>query len=113
MLNVRDWGWKTTLLLALAMSALALALAWQAFNPVEEAADRVVAPVARSVGILQGLCPSGWEDVSARDEHARVRSCESNGWLVILDQEGKFEHGFQLDKPGALFVFDSGQVPGW
>ena len=104
-----NYGWAV----ALVVAALALVLAWQAFNPVEEAADRVVAPVARSVGLLSGQCPGGWEDRSARDEHARVRSCERNGWLVILDQEGKFQHGFQLDKPGAVFVLNPALVPGW
>lgn len=102
-------GW----LLALAVALLALAVAAWLANPVEEAADHVVAPVAREAGILPSRCPSGWKDTTERDEHTRVFSCLKDDWLVILDQDGKFQHAVQLDTPGANFVFDSTQVPGW
>ena len=106
---MREGGW----LIALAVALLALFVAWLAYNPVEEGADHVLAPVARSVGILPSLCKSGWEDVSSRDEHTRISSCKRDGWLVVLDEDGKFQHGVELDTPGATFKFRPEEVPDW
>lgn len=106
----KDWGW----VLALAIALAALTFSWLAsFNPVEEAADHVAEPALMAAGVLSGTCPGGWEDVSARNEHVRVRSCERAGWLVILTPEGDFDHGLQLDTPGAQIIEDSKEVPGW
>ena len=62
-------------------------------------------------------CPEGWSDTSVRDEHTLIYACERDGWLVVLNPDGTFSHGLQLDPPGADFVFraedGSIPVPGW
>ena len=110
--QARQWGPRGVSVFALAAALAALVLAAYAFNPVEQAERQVAEPVARSLGITTGRCPGGWKDTSAEAEHAIVRSCSRDGWLVVL-QDGRFSHGFQLDTPGARFVFDPRGVPGW
>lgn len=101
-------GW-----LAAAALLAAFLVAAFVFNPIEEAEDHVAAPVAESLGITQGRCPDGWKDTSEEDEHTIVKSCQRGRWIVILDERNRFQHGFQVDTPGAEFVFDSRLVPGW
>src|SRR3990167_9699734 len=94
-------GW----LLALGLALVAIVVSTYAYNVVQKAENSIVEPVAKSLNIVAGRCPNGWKDVSAEDEHALVKSCERDGWLVVLDQQGRFDHGFQLDTPGAEFKF--------
>jgi hypothetical protein len=109
------WG-VSVIAVLVAVAALSLAAA-ASFNPAQEAADRIGSPVAESIGLLQGRCPAGWNDESATDEHAVVRSCsrEVDGvrWLVFLDEQGDFSHGLATDTPGAEFVEDPDEVPAW
>ena len=107
--SLKDYGWAV----ALAVMMLAFALSWQGLNPVNEAEDHVAAPVAKSLNIIAGQCPSNWQDVTARDTDAVVRSCERNGWIVILDAEGKFNYGWQDDTAGAEFKYKPEEIPGW
>jgi hypothetical protein len=58
-------------------------------------------------------CPDGWEDTSTADEHTVVLSCERNNWLVVLNLDGTFSHGVQLNTEGAQFKFTPAEVPGW
>lgn len=105
---------KGGLYLALIIAVTALAfVAITGYNPVKDAATTAGEPVAKSLGITSGRCPDGWKDVSDADEHALVKSCQRNGWLVVLDDKGRFQHGFQLDTPGAEFKFDPREVPSW
>lgn len=68
--------------------------------------------IVRSL-VDDGPCPDGWDDKSGTAEHTQVKSCEREGWLVILNQDESFNYGVQLDTPGAKFVFDRTKVPGW
>lgn len=102
----KEGGWVLALIVAL--TALALA-ALTEVNPVEEAAKPVVSVLAPAAS----QCPSGWSDVSERDSHGQVLACERNGWLVILNPDRSFSHGFQVDTPGAEFKFSPAEVPGW
>lgn len=106
---------KKNLGLILAGVALVFAIAAYVGNPVKETGDHVVAP---AVGIGQGSnCPSSWKDVSTEGDDARVVSCqrliEGVTWLVVLDDDGEFDHAIQLDTPGSDVIEDPSQVPGW
>lgn len=98
---------------AAGVTFMALVFAWLAVNPVEEAADHVGEPVAASLGLTNKLCPSGWKETSSSDEHARILSCEKDGWLVVLKDDEAFSHAVQLDTPGSEIVFNEAAVPGW
>lgn len=113
MFNIRRAAADGGIVLALIASIAALAVAYVGANPAEPVAEEVLAPIARSVGILPSVCPSGWQDTSADDEHALIKSCQKGNWLVVLDQQGKFNHALQLDTPGATFVFNEADVPEW
>ena len=105
------WGVS---LLALAVGIMALASAAWLANPLQEAADHVAVPVARSVGLVQGRCPSGWSDESMGADHAQVYVCAKGDWRVILHPDGKtFGHAVELNKPGAQIIYAPEQVPGW
>lgn len=99
--------------LVLAVAALAFAIAAWAANPVEEGADHVGRPLAEAFDIIAGRCPDGWEDKTSKDEHTRVRSCERDGWLVILKEDGSFDYGLEIDNPSAIPVFSESEVPEW
>ena len=58
-------------------------------------------------------CPSGWANTSVEADHVVIRSCERNGWLVILAADGSFSHAYQPNVQGAAFVFEPRSVPGW
>lgn len=62
---------------------------------------------------VEAPCPSGWTDTSTADEHTIVLSCERNGWLVVLNPDGSFSHGVQLNTEGAQFKFNPREVQGW
>ena len=112
--NIRAAGREGGVWLALIVAAAALFLAWLAFNPVEEVADHVVAPVGRSVGVLASRCPGGWDDLSERVGDAEVFICARANWRVILKPDGKtFDHAVELNRPGAEIVEDATKVPGW
>lgn len=105
-----NYGW----LLALLVGLMALVLAAWVSNPVEEGADHVAAPVARSVGILPSRCHDGWEDKSDGALDTKVFICAKGNWRVILKPDGKTpDHAVELDKPGAEIIYDMSQVPGW
>lgn len=82
-------------------------------RPVQEFSDHIAEPIAQSVGIGSRTCPGGWANTSARDEHLQRLSCQRDGWMVVLDAEGKFQYGFQLDTPGAKFLYDKTLIPDW
>ena len=104
----RNWGWVLAILLA------GFAIAYVGVNPVQQAADHVAAPVARSVGVLASRCPSGWDDLSDRGDHVQVFICAQDKWRVILKPDGKsFDHAVQLDTPGAEIIYDPSMVPNW
>ena len=107
----REGGWALALIVAVA----ALFLAWlAAVNPVQQAADHVVAPVGRSVGILASRCPGGWDDLSERVGDAEVFICAKGNWRVILKPDGKtFDHAVELNRPEAEIIEEAGRVPGW
>ena len=58
-------------------------------------------------------CPSGWANNSVKADHVVIKSCERDGWLVVLNAEGQFSHGYMPNVQGAAFVFDSEKVPNW
>lgn len=99
-----NFGW----LVALVVALVALVVA-----SYTKPAQIVVDPVAESVGLVSRTCPLGWKNVSVNDEHALVKSCENNGWLVVLTEDGEFNYGVQLDTPGAFFITNPEGVPGW
>ena len=98
-------------LIILAIVAIVAVVGW--LRPVQVVVDKVAEPVAQQVGIASRTCPSGWSNTSARDEHLQVLSCQKAGWLVVLDAEGKFQYGVQLDTQGAEFQYNPSNVPGW
>jgi hypothetical protein len=106
----------SSIAITVAIAALIIVAAVN-FNPVDEVSDQVGEPIAESLGILSGQCPGGWDDESARDDHAIVRSCSRTidgvRWLVFLDENGDFSHGFATDTPGAEFIFEPGGIPQW
>ena len=104
-----NYGW----LLALGVALAAFLMAWLATNPVEEAADHVVAPGGRSVGFGSQLCPDGWENTSSASLDAPVKSCTKGNWVVVLKSDGSFSHGVELNKPGVQIIYDESKVLGW
>lgn len=115
-------GWA----LALIVAIVAMFFAWLAFNPVKEAgeevSDHVAEPALRAAGIIAGVCPDGFKDASAKDEHGRVKACfkgadldhpQPGDWIVSLNSDGFFDHAIQVDTPNSTIVYDSAQVPGW
>lgn len=111
---MRSWGGTGVTLFALGCSLALLFVCSMIYFGAEPVEENVVEPVADSLGVdLAGRCPGGWEDVSENDVHTLVRACEKDGWLVVLDQKGNFDHGFQIDTAGAEFKFDPSEVPGW
>lgn len=112
--TMQAWGWKGVCMFGLLLAFLAFLIAWGDLNPVQQAADHVVAPVGRSVGILASRCPGGWDDLSERGIDTPVFVCAKGNWRVILKPDGKtFSHAVQLDTPGAVIIEDSTKVPGW
>lgn len=99
-----NWGWLASI--GVAIVALAI-VAYAQWNPVEEAAD-VVADVATG-----SQCPSGWENTSSESVDAPVKSCSRGNWVVVLTNEGKFSHGVELNRPGAVIIYDEALVPDW
>ena len=78
---------------------------------VAEPVDNIVpnSPAAE----VRNPCPNGWDYKPGADEHAIVKACERGKWVVILDSNDRFQHGFQLDDPGASFKFRPSEVPDW
>ena len=74
-------------------------------------------PALVAAGLIHTQCPGGWRDVSGRDLHVRVLSCErvvdGTRWLVVLTPAGEFDYGMALDTPGAAIVEVESGVPGW
>lgn len=71
---------------------------------VQEVEDFIVnAPASK-------VCPTGWQEESARDEHTVVISCTRGEWRVFLDREGQFSHGWN---GVGDFEFDARRVPNW
>ena len=112
--RVREAGPLGVSLLAAAVALAALVLAAYGFNPVEEAEQEIGEPIASSLGITSERCPDGWDDLSAGADHARAFVCARGAWRVILGSDGKtFSHAVELDRPGAVIVYDPAKVPGW
>ena len=112
--SIRAAGREGCVYLALIVAIAALVLAWLAVNPVQQAADHVVAPVGRSVGILESRCPGGWDDISQRGVDTPVFVCAKGSWRVVLGPAGKtFQYAVELNRPGAEIIYDAGRVPGW
>ena len=83
--------------------------------PVENVYDEIASSPASSPA--SSICPDGWTDTSAIDEHHAVLSCERTlneaHWLVILNADGSFNQATILDVPGAVWITDESLVPGW
>ena len=103
---------RQRLYIFIAVAILAIAIS-SIVQPVKVIVDEVAKPVAETIGVVNRTCPSGWKNTSSHDEHTQILSCEKDGWLVVLDGEGKFQHGIKLDTPGAEFTRNPAQVPGW
>ena len=73
----REAGPVGVALLALATALCALILAWAVANPVQETADHIVAPVARSVGVLASpadvQCLEGWTGTAGKDPDGKIK----------------------------------------
>ena len=87
--QIRAAGREGGVWLALIVALAALFLAWLAFNPVQQAADHVVAPVGRSVGILASLdvrCLEGWVETTGRDPDGQIKLkvCTSPNKSIII-----------------------------
>ena len=98
----REWGPLGVALFAACVGLLALFLAWQGPNPVEEAADHVGGPIGRAVGVLADapkLCPSGWEDTSATVGDAISYSCSKVPAIVWLNKDGSFNSAWAGSGP--------------
>lgn len=93
----RDWGWA----LAMVMALFAFGLAWQGLNPVEETVDHGVAPVGRSIGLLDTRCKSGWTYDPPEREGTVVSSprCSKDGYVAHLDP---------IDRETCQWVMDTG-----
>ena len=112
--HIRAAGREGGIWLALIVAIAALFFAWLAFNPVEQAAEGVVVPVGRSVGILESRCPGGWDDISQRSVDTPVFVCAKANWRVVLKPDGKtFDYAVELDRPAAEIIYDAERVPGW
>lgn len=70
-----------------------------------------LSPVALSPA--ESRCPEGWKDTSEEADHAIVLKCEKGDWIVYLREGGTFSHALQKNTPGAQFIFDPKEVPGW
>lgn len=106
----RDYGW----LLALAVGLLAFALAWQNINPVSETADHIAEPVARSVGLLAGMCPSGWSLVDPSADHLVERRCWRDPWSVVLyPYLKKANYGINTKAGGEPEEVACEDIPNW
>ena len=106
---MREGGW----LIALAVALLALFMAWLAMNPVEEAADHVVAPVARSVGIIEGRCPSGWEHNYFAD-HVVAETCSKGSITVTLyPYLKKANYGLDTRGGDGTTTIPCKEIPDW
>lgn len=108
------WNRATDFWWVLVVPAVVLAFIWAAAapNPAEEAGDHIIQPAAESLGISDDRC-RGWDDVSAKASDTIVKSCQKDGWLVVLDKDNEFSHCFQLDTPGAAFKYDPRECPKW
>ena len=111
-------------LVALGLFAVELIVLWAfaawVVNPVEEAADHVVAPVLKAASIISGVCPDGFKDASDKDEHGRVSACflgdnpkapKSGDYIISLNSEGFCSHAIQVDVPRPRL--ECSEVPGW
>ena len=99
--------------MALVAVIAALAAAAWLFNPVQTLGEQT-ADVARDVGILPSRCPTGWDDKSEGADHAQIFVCAKGSWRVVLKPDGKtFNHAVELDRPGAVIIYDEAVVPGW
>ena len=104
----RNWGWMFTGALA------AFAIAYAVLNPVQQAADHVAAPVARSVGIIEGQCPNGW-DFNSFADHAAQQTCTKGSIAVTLTPYTKFAN-YGIDTKGgadAPMIIPCSRIPGW
>ena len=99
---MKHYGWVPFAVIVVVILALGH------FKPVEQ-----VRPVAQSLGVLAGQCPGGWHDDSAEDADAVVKSCSRDGWVVFLDADGDFSHGYEQDTPGPEFVMEPEGIPEW
>lgn len=104
----RKWDW---VVIALAIVALIIFASY--VRPAKVVVDGVAKPVAEEVGIVNKTCPGGWANTSSHDEHLQRQSCQKGKWLAVLDGEGKFVYGIELDTPGAQFQYDKSKVPDW
>ena len=98
-------------LLIIGVLCVVAVIGW--LRPVQVVVDKVAEPVAVSVGIGSRTCPSGWVNKSSSDEHVRVKACEKDGYLVVLDEADKFQHAIPLDKPGSQPILNPLLVPNW
>ena len=94
----------------------ALVLAWSGFNAVKEAHDHVARPIAAElqIGLVHEQCPGGWKDVTSEGtENLLTRACLRNDWLVLLDENGKFNYAVPAPGEGSQFIYDESKVPDW
>lgn len=76
-----------------------------AVDPVEKVRDVASSPVS--------LCPPGWTDHKQEPFDVVIRACVRDEWFVIVHADGSFNYGYQMNTPGAEFVFEHTKVPGW
>ena len=93
----RDFGWALALVVAIG----AFGLAWQVANPLEEAVDHGVAPVGRSIGVLDTRCNDGWDYAPPEREGTVISSprCIKDGYIAHLDP---------IDRETCQWVMDTG-----
>ena len=110
--NALAGGGNILIGVAMLAGVLVGAVSERTVAPVENVYDEIASSPASSI------CPDGWQDTSAIDEHHTVLSCERTineaHWLVILNwPDRSFNQATILDVPGAVWITDESLVPGW
>lgn len=111
--NMSLWAWRGVMTFA-----VVFALGWLVFsalvaNPVEKGAQHVAQPVARSLGIIQGQCPGGWQSAEIDAGDVQALTCTKDPWVVTLSPDGSFSHALNTGDQNAQPVYAPEEVPGW
>jgi len=111
--QIRKWGPRGFAAACILAAVLALAVAAWAVNPVEEA-EQQATTAARSVGLIEGRCPNGWEHNFIAD-HSVVETCWRGDWAVTLYPNGLKKANYGLDTTAGENAREvaCSQIPNW
>jgi hypothetical protein len=110
-MNVLGWLRKEieerSIWVGIALVVLAVLIVTYGYNPATKVENTFVEPAAHSLGIavVKPPCPSGWGYDPAEDSLSIVRACNRGSWRVIMFPDGTANYGYEMDTPGAEFIF--------